>query len=710
MRPIITIILFCTVTLVRAQDAYHQALSNKLQTDFALPANAQWVLPNTETATLSASFAYGATVSNTNPAGALFTQARLYSINQGNNPWDAAHAYTNTSAISAGDKCLFVLWLRTNSPAASVNLFVENNVTYAKEVFATVSVSAEWRMYAASFSSSAAYQAGKLNLGVHLANLTQVIEVGGAACLNYQNQVQLSQLPILLYNDAYAGMEPDAPWRAEAAASIDQLRKANLSVLVKDNAGNPLPDAQVYVEMQRHQYAFGTAVVSSMFNFGSSQNDVYEQKMLNLDGAGHGFNEVVFENDLKWRAWEEHWGGTSWDDIALDVQWLKDHEITIRGHNLVWPGWEYSPADLELNQNNPGYLRNRIRNHLNAILGYPGVGTEMVDWDVLNEITYNNDFANALAGTPGYPTGREIYAEIFRQADSLAPNSTMYLNDYVAIERGDAPNDGIVVWKSRIDELLAVGAPVEGIGFQGHIGVAPTGIPKVKEIMDDFWNTYGLPAKITEYDINSLVPPETQARYMRDFLTITFAHPSMQGFLMWGFWDGAHWLGNAPIFNQDWSLKPSGEAFVDQVFHQWWTNEQKSTSSQGTATVRGFKGKYRVRVACGNAIQERDVWLDSDKTEEFTLNCTTRTRDVNNSPTFMLQPSLASQGCTIAWLNAQQVDHLMVVDISGKRWLEQHFPTRLSQWVDTSNWPNGIYLVQCMQNGKTATQRMLVQH
>ena len=183
----------------------------------------------------------------------------------------------------------------------------------------------------------------------------------------------------------------------------------------------------------------------------------------------------------------------------------------------------------------PAYIKTRMRAHIEDILTYPGIGDEMIDWDVLNEITTNNDYANHFAGTPGYTTGRELYPEIFKQADSLAIGPKWYLNDYVAIEQGDSPSNGIATWRSRIDELLAAGAPLDGLGFQGHFSASPTGIPRVKEIYDEFWNAYGLEAKVTEYDIDKLVPAQTQAAYMRDILTITFAHPSMKGFLMWGF-------------------------------------------------------------------------------------------------------------------------------------------------------------------------------
>ncbi len=695
---------------LKAQDTYHSGLQGQLQSGFGLPGGSQWFLPNTETATFSGSASYGATVTTIVPAGQPFAQARRFMVPQGANPWDAGHLYHNTAAIASGDKCLVVIWLRSPTPDARVSIFAENSSTYAKEIYAPVLLTGDWQQFIIPFKSSAAYAVNTLSIGLHLAWKSQTVEVGGAACLNFKNLVTFEQLPIVLNNDHYAGQEPDAPWRAEAAMRIDQLRKANLTVHVTDPNGNPLPNALVHVDMLQHEFKFGSAVISNRFGGGNNQDDAYEQHMVNLDGNGHGFNEVVFENDLKWPAWEQHWY-SSWPEIASAVQWLHDQDITIRGHNLVWPGWTYSPPDLQPNQNNPNYLKTRIHNHLNHILSYPGVGAECEDWDVLNEITANTDYANALAGTPGYTTGRELYAEIFRQADSLVPNAKLYLNDYVAIERGDIDNGSMNTWKTRLDELVAAGAPVEGIGFQGHFGAFPTGIPRVNEILDDFWNTYGLEAKITEYDIDKLVPPQTQADYMRDILTICFAHPSMKGFLMWGFWDGAHWEDNAPLFRDDWSLKPGGEAFIDQVFNQWRTDETVPVAADGTASVRGFRGKYRVEVMCGNSIQEQYVTLDGDKTLDFTLACVVRTRETDADWGLAVAPTLARDELRVQWNQSAQLPaQLTLSNLGGTVLASATLAPPISHFVfQLDQFPSGGYFVQVTIGGKSQTQKFFIQ-
>jgi endo-1,4-beta-xylanase len=302
-----------------AQDAYHNSLNGLLQNTYSLPNPQQWILPNTEAATLANSIDYGGTTTNITPTGQSFSVGRRRELAASANPWDAGHLYTNTSAIAAGDRCLLIIWLRSPGPNGKANLFVENATTYEKEVYTPVNVGNEWKMYATPFEAKINYAVGALSLGLHLAFGNQTIELGGAACLNYKNTVFFTQLPVLLNNDDYAGQEPDAPWRAQAEADIEQLRKADLTVQVRGPGGQPISGAEVRVEMVRHEFKFGTAVVSNKFNGGSEFNATYEQKLLNLDGKGRGFNELVFENDLKWPAWEQQWFSSK-PAIADDVK------------------------------------------------------------------------------------------------------------------------------------------------------------------------------------------------------------------------------------------------------------------------------------------------------------------------------------------------------------------------------------------------------
>ncbi len=704
---LITLLFVCYNAI--AQDAYHLSLLDSLNKKYSLPTTAKWILPNTETATLTSVSNFGGTTTSFTPTNVLFFKAQQRIVTQGTNPWDAQHRYPNAAAIAKGDRCLMVLWIRSPTANAKVNIFAEHATNYNKEIYATISPTSTWKMYLAPFESSVAFAIGELNLGLHLSSANQTIEIGGAAVLNFEKNIIFNQLPVSLDGDKYGGSEPDALWRAVADQSIEQLRKANMTVKVVNGSNQPVSGAEVRFEMTQHAFKFGSAVVSNKFNGGTALNATYEQKMLDLDGKGHGFNEIVFENDLKWNAWEQHWF-SSQAEIASDMAFLKAKGISVRGHNLVWPGWQLVPTDITASQT-PDYIKNRIRNHLNSILNYPSVGKECIDWDVLNEITTNNDIANRFAGTPGYTTGRELYTEIYKQADSLAPNSKLYINDYIAIEQGDSPANGIATWKTRIDELLAQGAPIDGIGFQGHFGSSPTGIPRVNAILDEFWNKYHLEAKVTEYDIGKLASAEMQANYMRDILKICFAHPSMKGFIMWGFWDGAHWLSNAPIYNQDWTIKPSGTAFIDQVFTKWWTDAKSNTSITGEAVQRGFKGKYKITVKLlDGRIFSQNIDLEQDKA--VTINTGgTGTKELANEFGLKIIPNPSVSPAKIIWQtpSVNEPAQLQIRNSLGVLVFEKRINlSENSADLDDFQKASGIYFVTLKTQGRMQTLKWVV--
>ena len=693
-----TAILFTTIT-ISAQDTYHSWLQTKLQTDFNLTQPIDWVLSNNENTTLSKASNYGATYTTFNVNGQSFTKATRATITAGANPWNAGHLFRNQKALATGDRCLIALWLRCNDPNGKARIMAEHATTYSSEVAAEVKVNQEWRLYFLSFEAKQNYSVEQMQLGVQLAYRNQVIEIGGVACLNYKKNVIFNTLPIQLYNGEYDGMADNAPWRTQAANDIDLYRKANLIVKINSN-GNDINDYTIKTEMLQHEFKFGTAIASNRFNGGSAYNATYEDKLLNLDGKGHGFNEVVFENDMKWPAWEQNWF-SSHNEIISDVNWFLDKGISVRGHNLVWPGWTYSPTDITATKT-PAYIINRNKQHIRDILSNNKIGNLCNDWDVINEITTNNDYANRFKGSNGYATGREFYSEIFKLTDSLIPDAKLYLNDYIAIEQADSPTNGIATWQSYIDELIAANTPIEGIGFQGHFSASPTGIPRVKEVLDDFWNKYQLEAKVTEYDISNLAPQETQEKYMRDILSICFAHPSMKGFIMWGFWDGAHWLNNSPMYKTDWTIKPSGEAFIDQVFNKWWSNEEKSSKANVDNTFRLFKGKHKVTITGPNGFQiEKEIILDDN--ENLVVEANTNSTNENNIHQIKLMPNPAIDYLELNFTKG--FTQYLIYDSIGKRIKNGELT---SNKIAISELDSGIYFLRLESENHSEVMRFLV--
>lgn len=442
MRIKITTILFLCIMATYAytqNDAYHDALLNQLQADYGLTGG-EWILTPDEAANAANAVSYGHTVIQNMADGQDFSLALNLDIAEaGTNPWDAGYFNENVNTVNVGDPVLVVVWLRTVSAALAapgkINMYVERPVTYAKQFLLTVNPTAEWQQYLIPFESSEDFEPGQMRVGFHLAFQQQVIEFGGLAMINYSTFADITDLPQKLNNDYYAGMEPDAPWRAAAADRIEQHRKADLKLVIKDADGNTMPNIDVQVEMVRHLYAFGTAVDTRKLAGNSNFDATYQDKLLDLDGNGHGFNWIVTENALKWRAWEQGWAGTQ-DETINALNWLSDNNIKSRGHVLLWPGWGNMPDDMQTNSGDPAYLTNRINEHISAILNTSGIRENIKEWDIINEPAHVRDLETALQGTPGYTTGRELYAQVFNTARAEDPDITAYLNDYSILSNG----------------------------------------------------------------------------------------------------------------------------------------------------------------------------------------------------------------------------------------------------------------------------------
>lgn len=112
---------------------------------------------------------------------------------------------------------------------------------------------------------------------------------------------------------------------------------------------------------------------------------------------------------------------------------------------------------------------------------------------------------------------------------------------------------------------------------------------------------FGLPIKITEFDV--IAPTEAEkARILTDVYRVAFAHPAVDGILMWGFWEGAHWAPKAALFKKDWEPLPIAKAYLDLVYNQWWTKLDGFTNKVGELPVGAFFGEYILSIDTGNKV------------------------------------------------------------------------------------------------------------
>jgi GH35 family endo-1,4-beta-xylanase len=647
-----------------AQDAYHISLKSDLQTNFNLEGGS-FVFLDSEEEIIENLQEYGsALVSDVIVDNMDFTVAKNINITSvENNPWDAGMGMRTTTSISNDDLILVTFWARELSSSSQLFMFVEETINFEKELYVNVSFTPDWTQYYLVFKASSNYNIGRLQMGFHFGSQAQNIEIAGFNAINYEDNYEVDDLPSSFSPFNYDGREDDAPWRALAQSRIESLRKADIDINVIDSNGNPLSNAVVNIDMTQHDFGFGSALVTCRFPGNNCYDETYVDKVINLDGRGHGFNECVNENALKWRGWEQEWLGTPEETVDA-FEWLHNQGIRMRGHNLFWPGSDYLPDDINENVNDIDYVRTRIDNRIDEMINHPELSLYVRDWDVLNEITTNRTLENSFNGDPTLDNGRKLYNEIFNKVKAADSDLEMYINDFMAISSGSA--NLVARYKSFLDELRDDEVPFDGIGFQCHIGTVPNGIPQVEQIFNEFYQRYGKRMKVTEYDINDQVDEQTQADYMRDLLTLTFSHPGMDAFVMWGFWDGNHWKQNAPMYNLDWSIKPSGEVFIDKVFNEWWTNEEETTGEAGLASFTAFKGKHTVTISHGTESITQEIELLNDSIITIQLDGVTSTTDLKNSD-FNISPSpVQGDLITLSIPESSRDIDMAIYDLSGK--------------------------------------------
>ncbi len=541
-------------------------------------------------------------VTVTNPAGGQY--------------WNGALQIPSTQSVAQGDVLLVRLFFRsieskdesgvgfatvfTQGPAPGFNKYLTREITATQE----------WTEYLLPFEMTEAQPSGSLSLqvGAGAGTKTQIWEVAGIEMLNYQNNVALQDLPVT--RPTYTGRDPDAPWRAQAAARIEQHRKGDFSVTVLDDLGNPVPGLPVSVNLKQHAYHFGSVIVASRIMGTGSDNGLYREKFLEL------FNQSGTENDLKWAPWAGEWGSSfNPDQTIAALQWLRDRNIYTRGHVMVWPSKRNLPNLIQsyLPADNPTAAdpaaKQVVLDHIDDIASRTKAYLD--EWDVLNEPFDNHYLMDAF--------GDQVMVDWFARARINLPRHRLYINDYGILSAGGRDGEHQQHLEDTVQYLISNDAPIDGIGMQGHFSASPTSIELLYEILERFHQKFpGLKIRVTEFDV-STDDEEMQADYTRDFLTLLFSHPATVGVQCWGFWEGAHWRPIAAMYTTDWREKPNAVAWKEMTREVWWNDFDGVTDSQGRFSGRGFYGDYTVSIQVEGTNREFEFPLVKEGPDQIVI-------------------------------------------------------------------------------------------
>jgi endo-1,4-beta-xylanase len=187
------------------------------------------------------------------------------------------------------------------------------------------------------------------------------------------------------------------------------------------------------------------------------------------------------------------------------VAWCQTNHIKVWGHNLAWhtqtapwffQGINGGPVTREL-------AMERLSNHIHAVAGH--FEGKLMGWDVVNEAIDdrgNNGQPDNLRNDSWYRViGSNYLTMAFKWAHEADPRAKLYYNDY-NIEQGAVRNTGKhAASMSLLKRMIKDGAPINGVGIQGHWHL-DTDLADVEKAITDY-ESLGLKVSISELDVTA---------------------------------------------------------------------------------------------------------------------------------------------------------------------------------------------------------------
>lgn len=253
-------------------------------------------------------------------------------------PWGINfQATVEDRGVSAGDTLLGVAYIRNPGTGGSTADITYKSTDADNEsanyvLNGGISAGQEWERYFFPIGFQSGGDAGEWWTEFWLGVEGQTVDIGGLALLDFANGADPNELPSW---DEEIDLEDG--WEDDADARIQEHRTADLTVSVTDTNGDAV-DAAVDLEMQDHEFTFGTAVDANRLQTDDADGEQYREVIPDL------FNTTVLENHHKWRFFEENQ-----ETADAATEWVLEQDLDIRGHACLWANRDaYAiPEDVE---------------------------------------------------------------------------------------------------------------------------------------------------------------------------------------------------------------------------------------------------------------------------------------------------------------------------------------------------------------------------
>uniref|UniRef100_A0A0D3HCM8 GH10 domain-containing protein n=1 Tax=Oryza barthii TaxID=65489 RepID=A0A0D3HCM8_9ORYZ len=325
-------------------------------------------------------------------------------------------------------------------------------------------------------------------------------------------------------------------WDAHRQQSAAKVRRSTVRVVVRGADGAPMANATVIVELLRAGFPFGNTLTKEILDL-----PAYEKWFTSR------FTVATFENEMKW----------------YSTEWTQNNE-------------DYRVADamLKLAQKYNIKLKAAMQKRLKSVVTrYAG---KVIHWDVVNENLHFNFFETKL--------GPNASPMIYNQVGALDKNAILFMNEFNTLEQPGDPNpvpSKYVAKMKQIQSYPGNSALKLGVGLESHFSTP--NIPYMRSALDTLAQLK-LPMWLTE------------VKFLEQVLREGYAHPSVNGMIMWAAW---HAKGCYVMCLTDNSFKnlPVG-TLVDKLIAEWKTHKTAATTgADGALELDLPHGDYNLTVS-----------------------------------------------------------------------------------------------------------------
>jgi endo-1,4-beta-xylanase len=270
------------------------------------------------------------------------------------------------------------------------------------------------------------------------------------------------------------------------------------------------------------------------------------------------FSSITAENVMKWEALEPEQGVYTYEKADGLIAYAHRTHKAVRGHTLVWHN--QNPAWVNETDLSKAELRAVLKKHvIETARHFRG---KVYEWDVLNE-AFEED--GTLRDTIWLRAlGPDYIADVFRWAKIGDPKAKLFYNDY-NLEWIGPKSDAAY---AKLKALRAQGVPIDGIGFQGHLG-AQYGFDTGVYTNFQRFAALGLQISVTEADVRYVLPGDNykvqaQVQGYHSLLQPCLLVAACHSFTIWGVSDLNSWIpgvfpdqGEALLWDENYKPKPA---------------------------------------------------------------------------------------------------------------------------------------------------------